>query len=785
MRLVTLHRIGVFLLVPVLIFGSTSLAIGGGRATDAPAQSAIGDNDKALKEAMRSGRQVTVIVQLTDSPLATYSGGLQGIGATKPAKGRKLDKRSRNALGYARYLEEKRAAFKGYLRNNAASAVVEAEYDTALNGVAITLSGRDLQAVLTGPGVKSVSIDREFRPAMNISRLLIGGPQMDTALAAAGKGLAGEGMKVGIIDSGIQRDHPFFNPASYSAPSGFPVADNPSNFANCTSPKIIVARAYPKPPGADACDDNNGHGTHVAGTVAGNTGTPATIGSVAISGLSGVANRAWLGNYNVFPNDQASARSVEIIRAIEDGISDGMDVLNMSLGGPVHQPEQGDPLARAVNAAAEAGVVVAVAAGNAGPGIYTVSSPGNASGALTAAATTNPHFIGIPVTFGTTTVPAALGQFGDFDPPLTATLANWNFQAAAAGNSPATQACTPLAGTPHAGQIVVIDRGTCTFTTKVRNAEGAGAAGVIIVNSVAGDPIAMAQDGTTPVPTIDAAMASQASRTTLRTAAGASTTATVDGTLVAYSGPTADLSGVPEVVGPNADIIAGFSSVGPVAFDNRLKPDVAAPGVNVLSSTVDPTTVGVFDWAFFQGTSMATPHVAGAAALLKQLHPDWSPEQVKSALVTRAKRPVFGGSGLSQGGGRINLNSARNVNLTFSPANFSFGWLQPKNKVQSVSRTVTFTNTSGGPLTWSATVPASCALPTGGVATFAFSGTPGGSLTAGAPGSFTVVATTVPNGPQAFCLGDVTVTATGAAGAQTHRVPWLLSHLENVNSAPP
>ncbi|MGH9196400.1 MAG: S8 family serine peptidase, partial [Acidimicrobiia bacterium] len=468
MKLATLHRIGVLLLVPALIFGSTSFAIGGGRATDAPVQGAIGDNDKALKEAIRSGRQVTVIVQLADAPLATYTGGIRGIGATKPAKGKKLDKRTANALGYSRFLSERRAAFRGYLRSNAASAVLEAEYDTTLNGLAITLSGRDLQAVLAGPGVKSVSIDREFRPAMNISRLLIGGPQIDAALTAAGKGAAGVGMKVGIIDSGIQRDHPFFNPSSYSAPAGFPVADNPSNFASCTSAKIIVARAYPKPPGADACDDQNGHGTHVAGTVAGNSGATATIGTVSISGLSGVAHRAWLGNYNVFPNDQASARSVEIIRAIEDGVSDGMDVLNMSLGGPVLQPEQGDPLAQAVNAAAEAGVVMAVAAGNAGPGIFTVSSPGNASGALTAAATTNPHFIGIPVTFDSTTVPAAVGQFGDFVPPLTATLANWNFQAASAANTAATQACSPLTGTPHTGQLVVIDRGICTFTTKVR-----------------------------------------------------------------------------------------------------------------------------------------------------------------------------------------------------------------------------------------------------------------------------------------------------------------------------
>ena len=341
-----IRKVLAFVVVPALLLGPASLALGGGRATDAVSPSVIGDNAKALRDGARSGAPITVIVQLADDPLATYKGGIRGIPATKPAKGKKLDRRNANAIGYARYLEEKRGAFKAYLRSTVASARVEAEYDTVFNGVALTLSGRNLQAVLTGLGVKNVSVDREFRPAMNISRGLIGGVEMDAALASAGKGPAGQGMKVGIIDSGIERDHPFFNPSTYTAPAGFPIADHPTNALACTSPKIIVARSYPKPPATDSCVDTNGHGTHVAGTVAGNTGTTATVQGIVITGLSGVAHRAWLGNYNVFPSNQASARSVEIMQAIEDAVVDGMDVLNMSLGGPVHQPEQGDPLAR-------------------------------------------------------------------------------------------------------------------------------------------------------------------------------------------------------------------------------------------------------------------------------------------------------------------------------------------------------------------------------------------------------------------------------------------------------
>lgn len=778
MKARALPLLTVLLLLVAQILGPVSFATGGGRATDGESAPEALDNSKALQEAIRSGRQVTVIVQLADPPIAAYTGGIRGIGATKPAKGKKLDRNSTNALGYGRFLAERRAAFKAYLRAAAASAVVEAEYDTVLNGAALTLSGRDLQAVLNGPGVKAVSVDREFRPLMNISRGLIGGTEIDAVLASP----AGEGMMIGIIDTGIERDHPFFNPAAYTSPSGFPMADNPTNQIACTSAKIIVARAYPTPPGQDSCIDTNGHGTHVAGTAAGNAGSTATVSGVTITGLSGIAHRAWLGNYNVFPDFQASARTVEIIRAIEDAVADGMDVLNMSLGGGVHQPEQGDPLAQAVNNAAEAGVVVAVAAGNSGPNLFTITSPGNASGALTAAASTNPHFVGIPVTFGATTIPAALGQFGDFAPALTAPLANWNNTAPGAAAGAATRACTGISAGTHTGQIVVIDRGVCTFTTKVRNAENAGAAGVLIVNNVAGDPTAMGQDGTTPVPAIDAAMVGRANRAALRTAAGSNTSATVNGTAPAEF--ITSTNRTPGGATQNADIIAGFSSRGPVPFDERLKPDVSAPGVNVLSSTVDPLTPG-FDWAFFQGTSMATPHLAGAAALLRQLHPTWTPEQIKSAMSSRAKRPVWDHvTGLAavgnvvRGGGRVNLDTAKDVNVTFSPPNFSFGQIKPKNEAQSVSRSITFTNVTSSTLAWSiATIPP-CTFLGSPIATFTVS-TSSGTVAGGGSVTVMVTATTVGGAPDGIlCSGDVTFNV-GTQTSPPHRVPWILVHAKN------
>ncbi|HEX6305935.1 MAG TPA: S8 family serine peptidase, partial [Anaerolineales bacterium] len=169
------------------------------------------------------------------------------------------------------------------------------------------------------------------------------------------------------------------------------------------------------------------------------------------------------------------------------------------------------------------------------------------------------------------------------------------------------------------GTIALIDRGVCSFTTKIRNAQNAGAIGVLVANNVAGDPVAMAHDGTDPFPTIPAAMVSKDNGAAMKP----SGTVTVDGTAVQ------------EFFTDNEDIIAGFSSRGPTPFNYLIKPDVTAPGVNVVSSVFEG------EFAFFQGTSMATPHLAGGAALLLDLNPDWSPADVKSAMVNTAKRPVW------------------------------------------------------------------------------------------------------------------------------------------------
>ena len=397
--------------------------------------------------------------------------------------------------------------------------------------------------------------------------------------------------------------------------------------------------------------------------------------------MSGIAPGAWLGNYNVFPGGVLNARSEDILNAVDAAIEDGMDVLNLSLGGGYHG--NNDLLAIGLDNAVDAGVVVAVAAGNSGPGQGTLESPGRARKIITVAASTNKHFVGQPFTYpagGGTTIGAAVGDF----PPLpTSSFDLWfNSQ---------LNACTSV--DPEAsGKVVVVDRGACTFSTKVRSAIAAGAIGVVVINNVAGDPTAMAKDGGGG-DDLPAVMIGKNEGAALRAAnpPDASAVATFQ-----------------EFITANQDILAGFSSQGPTAVDFAVKPDVTSVGVNVLSSitcvgTGFPcTTTGDgtdAPWAFFSGTSMSTPHIAGSAAVLLQLHNDWSPAQVKSALVNRADLVVKDSiTGLhdvgptAQGTGRENLSVAAGATTWMDPVSASFGKVTVGHPT---SVTITLSNPTG------------------------------------------------------------------------------------------
>src|SRR3989441_1255974 len=692
------------------------------------------------------------IIVLKDQPLSSYDGHVQGYARTMPTSGHKLDLSSAAAQSYSAYLANGRGLAKGWLKNNAPEVQVIDEYSVVLNAIAVQLNGHSMSHMLNAPGANWVVPDYLFHSEMNRSPTLIGAPVLWNAVG--GQSNAGAGVKIGIIDTGIDQTHPFLTDNTLPALAGFPkcdaidsavgMADTQCNFV---SNKVIVAKVFETRTNFDGHAAQE-HGTHVSGIAAGVANTCAPF--VPACNLSGIAPKAYLGNYNVFPGNVLDASSHDIAKAVEAAVADGMDVLNLSLGGTARP---NDVLVNAVNSATDAGVVVAIAAGNSGPGAGTIDSPGIADKVITVGASTNPHFIGIPVTaMGIGTFGAALGQFTNFVPAVTATYVL----------TTPSNGCTAISQN-LSNEIALIRRGTCTFTTKVRNAQNAGAIGVIVINSQQGDPIAMAQDGTSPVPTIPAVMVSITNGNLM--ANNSPNTVTVDGT-----NPQEFFSD-----GAGADILPSSSSRGPPPLQvpgvgngqpqDKIKPDVVAPGVNVYSSVPSFACASPPCFAFFQGTSMATPHVAGSAALLIQLHPSWSPEQVKSALVNSAHRPVKSSTSLSallnpmsRGAGRIDLAAASQVSATLetSPtastvgngqASFSFGELRASSQTRSF--TITLTSVSTSTVTYTVSVVPAGPTVTPSVTTL--------TLSAGGTATVDVSPTPSPNLSGAF-FGDVQLT---------------------------
>ena len=675
-----------------------------------------------------------IIIKLQDPAAASYEGGIKGIGRTKPLKS-KFDPNSGPARAYLRYLDRSHGQYRSWLARNARGAQVVRDYRVTFNGMAIKLNGALAAKAAGGPGAKAWAYSTIHYPSMNVSVPLIGAD----VLQAPSPPNAGSGVQIAIIDSGIQAGHPFFacKTVQHHGPYYSGEAPNPP-----FSPFPIIYST---------------HGTHVAGIAAGCYSDLATIdpGSVVTGAISGVAPGATLHDFNVFPGigsafwngirktGNVSAYSHDIAQAIEDAVKLGVDVINMSLGGGVQGPN--DFLANFADGAVDAGVVVCASIGNEGPGDATAGSPGTGRKVISSGMTSNPHFVGIPVTVAGTTYGAAVGDFNNFD---VVTGADYTVTTPANGCAPITTDLT--------GKIAIIDRGVCTFSTKIRNAQNAGAIGVIVVNNRAGDPSAMGQDGTPNQPTIPAVMLARDNGNAIKP----SGTVDIDGT-----NPT-------EFHTSNADIIALDSSRGPAPFTYIIKPDVSSPGDNVYSSvfnfgnTFNDIT---YDFEFFRGTSMASPHTAGSAALLLAQHPGWSPADVRSALVNTAARVVTDSitgtqdpGVLARGGGRIDLVPANTTPLTFDPAMVSFGFWSG-NKTAEGSVAVKVRNVSGSSQSVTATVtgpsivsvsPTSLTLSAGDTATLTVTLNAGASSQS-ASGDYD---------------GDVVVTS----GSTTLNIPWFV-----------
>ena len=638
-------------------------------------------SDGVKELASRPAGPFAVIVELESEPVATH----QRLSERIPRRG--VDFEAQSALNYEATLESEHADFIARAALVSPNFRVRTELHKLANAVSIEVSENELGAIAALPGVKRIEVVKELHTMLNASVPLINAPALWDRLG--GVGAAGQGMKIAILDTGIDITNPLFSDAGFTMPPGFPKASIGSE--GLTNNKVIAAKSFLRP-SADARDEN-GHGSNVAGIAAGSV-TTSPLGTI-----SGVAPMAYLGNYRVLGTDGSGSTDL-IARAIEQAVADGFDVLSLSLGGDAGTGP--DITVNAVEAAVVEGRVVVIAAGNVDGGLpMTISTPGIAPSAITVGASTNAHVVGPVVNVsGPGTVSASLTGIGStkgttavFDTgigPLPYTYAD-----------PQGRACDAIPAGSLNGKIALIERGTCSFATKINNAAAAGARAVIVFNRDPSEDTAGSTGGGENLFTMDTAGATIPSFFVVRSKGLA-----LRDFVVANPDATISIA----LFGSGSftpDVLADFSARGPSIIEG-LKPDVSAPGVEIYSAaarTGDPKT-GVIDPSGFlsiSGTSQATPHVAGAAALIKQLNPSFTPQQIKSALISSATSDVFTAPDrsvrvgvLDAGGGRVDLARAGSINATFSPASLSFGIRKLKKNDVSASIDLNITSMADG-----------------------------------------------------------------------------------------
>ena len=635
----------------------------------------------------------SAIVELSGAPLATSP-------RTRPTKARKIDFANATVKAERAALKAVRDDFRRWLKANAPKARITSEMDIAVHAVGVELNGTTLATLRTAPMVRYVELQGIFRSVAHDDPDLSLIHANEAWTAVGGAANAGAGVKVAVIDSGIDATHPCFDDTGY--PAQPQLGDT-----SLTNNKVIVAKVFnnnAKKFGFDASAVDS-HGTHVAGTIACNAHTPAVINGVDIPyDPSGVAPRALLGNYNVFPGDTGSARSEDILDAMDEAYEDGFDVANMSLGGARNDGGGAFLLDNAIDNLDRANMVVAVAAGNEGPGYFTVHYPGAAPRALTAGASTVGHSIVNLVTVGGTDYEAVVGDFGSITSDVTGPLAV--IPGASVYQHHLSLACdgpfeTLPTGTDLTGKIALLGRGDCDFTVKVRNAQNAGAIGVIMVDRVPGEaPFVMSHNGLEAKPTIPAVMVSLEDGASIDDHDGDPTTIQALGVYVTS----------PE----DTNLMAGFSSWGPTHGDLLIKPDAVAPGADIISSfpqhhcnPLPPEGC----WSFLGGTSMATPHLAGTAAVVRGDHPNWTAAQVRSAVVNTAQQgllrhPVTGAvtdDAQIVGAGLVDVAAAVDATAGLDPVSTSFGNIS-SGSGSSRSSSVVITNISGVTRTFTVSV---------------------------------------------------------------------------------
>ena len=618
-----------------------------------------------------SRRMVGIIVKLDDDPVTSYRGTQPGLAATSARETGKarLDPSASAVRDYRAHVGRKHTAFEVASRAAIPTARVTHRYDIVLGGVAMQVPEDEISRVAQLPGVKAVYRDRRLPLHTDTSPRFIGAGTVWAKLQGAER--AGEGVIVGILDTGIWPEHPSFSDPDpsgklYPPPPISPTScefsggANPGAAFTCNNKLIGAYRflaGYEACAAAGSCSlegdftsarDSEGHGTHIASTAAGNAAVAAEVLGIDRKDVSGVAPRAHVIAYKVCGPDTCFAS--DSIAGIQQAILDGVNVLNFSVGGGTDP--YSDPLELAFLDAYAAGVFVAASAGNEGPAADTMNHRG--PWVTTVAASTERRAFLTTVTV----VGADQARLRLAGASITAGLRPAAPVVVAAGVGDEFCDQTSPADT-FIGMIVVCARGgTTTRQAKSFNVAQRGAVGMILHNTNDGE------DLLTDSHSIPSVQITKSDGDALL------------GFLAVHPSATASFQAGQAREAPG-DVITAFSSRGGTGVVlGVLKPDVTAPGIQILAGTTpEPRNPVDPPGQLFQaiaGTSMSSPHVAGAAALLKDLHPEWSPGQLKSAIMTTAsRRHLVQEDGetpftpFDAGSGRVELQDAQSPGLTF------------------------------------------------------------------------------------------------------------------------
>ncbi|MGE6630453.1 S8 family peptidase [Bacillus sp. NPDC077027] len=611
----------------------------GHQATAAPSNKKV-ELDKAEifgEINTKSRKHTTVIVELKEKSLVESK--QEGKAQTKAA------------------LKKARTKVKTEALKKLDKASVNQEYEKVFSGFSMKLPASEIPKLLAVEGVKAVYPDVTYRtdeikkeniqlpnedvsPLMDKSAPFIGAPKAWDA------GYTGKGIKVAVIDTGVDYTHPDLK-RNFDLYKGYDFVD--SDYSPQETPK------------GDPRGESTDHGTHVAGTIAAN------------GQIKGVAKDATLLAYRVL-GPGGTGTTENVLAGIDRAVTDGADVMNLSLGNSVNNPDYATSIA--LDWAMSEGVVAVTSNGNSGPNSWTVGSPGTSRDAISVGATQLPYSL-YRVTFPSYSSAKIMGYYEESDLKALnqkqVTLVN-----AGVGEEKDFQDIDVK------GKIAVIERGVIAFVDKVDHAKAAGAIGVVMYNNVDGD-IPVDVPGLS-LPTIK-----------LSKADGTSLVKDID---AGKNTTTFSIQFVKEL----SEQVADFSSRGPVVDTWMIKPDLSAPGVSIVSTIPTHEPANPYGYGSKQGTSMASPHVAGVAAIVKQAKPKWSTAKIKAVLMNTAEK-LYDVNGdpsphNTQGTGSVRIIEALNASSIVSDASYSYGTFLKEKGIQIKTNTFKVENLSNVPKTY-------------------------------------------------------------------------------------